>query len=68
MLGHLVIWGLTGYAVVGVVFGVAFVMRGAGVVDPVAKQTTVGFKFMILPGAIGLWPWLAVKWVRRREA
>jgi hypothetical protein len=55
-----------GYALVGVLFAVPFVWRGAGVVEPVAREGTLGFRFLILPGAITLWPYLLFRWLRAR--
>jgi hypothetical protein len=55
-----------GYALVGVLFAVPFVWRGAGVVEPVAREGTLGFRLLILPGAITLWPYLLFRWLRAR--
>ncbi len=51
-----------GYLVVGVPFGVAFAARGAAAIDLVAKHAGWGFRLLILPGAMALWPLLAIKW------
>lgn len=51
------------YAVLGVVFAVLFVVRGAGRVDQAARGGTWGFRMLILPGAAALWPLLAKRWL-----
>ena len=50
------------YAAIGLVFALAFVIRGAGVIDPNAKGAPIGFRLLILPAAMLLWPLLAVRW------
>lgn len=60
--------GLTIYALIGVIFAVAFVWRGLGRIDPVAAEGTWGFKAMVFPGCVALWPLLAARWLRGVEA
>jgi hypothetical protein len=52
------------YLLVGWVFSVPFVLRGARRIDPVAREGTWGFRLIIIPGVIALWPALARRWVR----
>ena len=52
------------YAGVGVVFAIPFAWRGAGVLEPVAREGTLGFRLLILPGAATLWPLLLYRWRR----
>jgi hypothetical protein len=54
---------LSVYAAVGVLFAVAFVIIGVSRVDPVAKNSTVGFRLIVLPGAALLWPLLLRRWI-----
>ena len=51
------------YLGVGFVFAIAFVWKGVGEIDPSAKQGTLGFRLLILPGAAALWPILARRWL-----
>ena len=51
------------YAVIGILFSIAFVTIGISRVDPVAKDSTVGFRLIVLPGAALLWPVLLRRWV-----
>ncbi len=60
-------WVLTGagaYALVGAFFAIPFAWRGAGILEPVAREGTVGFRLLILPGAATLWPLLLYRWWR----
>jgi hypothetical protein len=52
------------YALAGVAFAVPFVIRGAGVLEPVAREGTWGFRLLILPGSATLWPYLLYRWWR----
>ena len=52
-----------GYALCGLVFAIPFVLKGAGTIDPVAKEGTWGFKAVILPGVLVFWPILAGRWL-----
>lgn len=51
------------YLAVGVIFAIAFVIRGVGKVDPAAQGGTIGFRLLILPGTAALWPILARRWL-----
>ena len=66
-----VVWlvrGLTIYALVGVVFALAFVWRGIGRIDSVAAEGTLGFKILVFPGCVALWPLLAARWMSGAQA
>lgn len=55
--------GLAGvYVAVGLVFGVAFVTRGVVRIDPGAHGASLGFRLVVLPGVVALWPLLASRW------
>jgi len=51
------------YAAVGVLFAIAFVIKGVKRVDQGAAGTGWGFRLLILPGSVALWPWLLRKWL-----
>jgi hypothetical protein len=53
------------YLAVGLVFAIAFAARGVEVVDPAARNCTRGFRIVIVPGAIALWPLLLRRWLGR---
>ena len=51
------------YASIGVLFGVVFVTRGVGRVDPGALGASILFRLLILPGVAALWPLMLCRWV-----
>jgi len=55
---------LTAYGVLGMLFAIAFVTKGIGRVDPVAKGSKAGFRLIVFPGVAALWPLLVAKWIR----
>jgi len=55
------------YWAVGVVFGTAFILRGAARVDPAAKGAGWGFRLLILPGVAALWPLLLRRWLKASD-
>lgn len=61
-LAPLLVLSVAVYAAVGVVFAVPFVVRGVGQIDPAAREGTWGFRLLILPGCVALWPLLARRW------
>jgi len=52
------------YAAVGLAFAVAFVWKGVGRVDPGAREATWGFRLIVLPATVALWPLLLGRWRR----
>jgi hypothetical protein len=50
------------YALVGVLVLLPFLLRGAGTLDPAARRGTLGFRALIVPGAVALWPLVLVRW------
>jgi len=53
---------LIAYAGIGLAFAIAFVLRGVWRLDPVARGAPIGFRLLILPGAVALWPVLLRRW------
>jgi len=51
------------YLMAGFVFALAFVFKGVQVIDEGAKDSTIGFKIIIIPATIVFWPFLLVKWI-----
>ena len=58
---------LTWYAAAGVVFGIAFVVRGVSRVDEHAAGAGLGFRLIVFPGVAALWPFLLSRWMRARS-
>jgi hypothetical protein len=60
-LAVLFVWLLLAYAIVGAIFGIAFTARGVDHVDRTSK--TLGFRLIIFPGVVALWPMMLSKWL-----
>jgi hypothetical protein len=52
------------YLLCGLVFAIPFVLVGAGKIDPHATHGSWGFKVLIIPGTMFLWPLLARRWLK----
>jgi hypothetical protein len=52
------------YLICGFVFALAFVFRGVQVIDEGARDSTLGFKIIIIPASTVLWPLLLAKWIK----
>jgi hypothetical protein len=52
------------YLAAGCLFAIPFAWRWSGRLDPVAAHGTTGFRFLLLPGAILLWPLLLRRLLR----
>ena len=52
------------YVAAGLVFALPFVFRGVNRIDSIASESTWGFRVIIIPGVIALWPILARRWMR----
>ena len=51
------------YAGLGLLVGLAFVNRGVDRLDPGAHGATWGFRLIILPASVALWPLLLRRWL-----
>jgi len=52
------------YCIAGLLFAPFFAFKGVQRVDPAAAGGTLGFRLIILPGVVALWPLLALRWLR----
>ncbi len=52
------------YLVLGFFFAVTFITRGITKTDEAAKGSGWGFRIIILPGVVALWPLLLKKWLK----
>jgi hypothetical protein len=50
------------YLVCGLGFAIPFVLAGVGKIDLHAKHGSWGFRLLIIPGSVALWPLLARRW------
>ena len=55
------------YLICGFVFALAFVFRGVQVIDEGARDSTLGFKIIIIPASTVLWPLLLAKWIKSSQ-
>ncbi|MGE5107792.1 MAG: hypothetical protein ACM3H8_09625 [Sphingobacteriales bacterium] len=55
------------YVVCGFIFAIAFISKGIEKVDEGAHGGTWGFKLIIIPGVIALWPLLLEKWIKSKS-
>ena len=65
---NIVLVVVIGYVVIGAVFATWFVVRGANALDAAAGASGRGFRVLIFPGAVLLWPYLANKVARGRQS
>lgn len=55
------------YLVLGLVFALTFVTRGAAAIDPAAQGMPLLARLLVLPGAAALWPLMLWKWLTRQS-
>jgi len=60
-LARLLVYLVAGYLAVGLLFAIPFILRWAGRLDPAAAAGTWGFRLLIVPGSVLLWPLLAAR-------
>lgn len=63
---RLLAWLALAYLTVGVAFAVLFAARWAKRLDTAAGSGTIGFRILIIPGAMLLWPLLSFLLLRGR--
>ncbi len=67
LIARLIVIVLGGYALIGFIFAIAFVISGVERVDQNATGSTRGFRLIIIPGVAGLWPVVLAKWLAARR-
>jgi len=67
ILVNLFLWLISVYLIAGLIFYFPFIKMGIEKIDQNAKDTTIGFKLIILPGVIAFWPFLLRKWVNSKS-
>jgi hypothetical protein len=50
------------YVAAGVLFALAFLSRGIERIDAAARGARWGFRCLIAPGVVALWPFLLRRW------
>ena len=61
---QVLIYVFSGYLLIGLAFSVLFYMKGLSKIDKNAIGSTLGFKLIIFPGVLMLWPFLLTKWLK----
>ena len=62
------IYGVVVYLFVGLSLAIAFYASGAERILGHHVSFTLGAKLMLLPGLVGLWPYIALRWLHSRGA
>ncbi|MBI1337865.1 MAG: hypothetical protein GC164_13015 [Phycisphaera sp.] len=57
---------ITLYAVAGVIVALPLVLKGITKIDPTAEGSTWGFRVVIFPACVALWPMMLTRWARAR--
>jgi hypothetical protein len=52
------------YAAAGVAIAAAFLAFGVTRVLPEAASVTLGARIMLFPGAVALWPYVLIRWLK----
>ena len=55
------------YFALGLLFAIAFQLRGLHKVDAGTAETSIWFKILIFPGTIAFWPVLLSKWIKAKQ-
>ena len=66
IIAEVILFACLAYSFCGVAIGVPFVLRGVDLVDASARGASIGFRLIILPGTVALWPLIAAKWIKAR--
>jgi hypothetical protein len=56
------------YTALGILFAITFVWIGINRVDPRSQHTGFGFRLIILPGVVALWPLLLRRWRSKQRS
>lgn len=51
------------YLTIGIAFAAVFAATGVKRIDRTAHGSTLGFRIVIVPGAMALWPLLLLRWM-----
>jgi len=63
-VARLFVFGAAVYCAVGILLAIPFILRGVNRIDPLADQGTLGFRLLIFPASVALWPLLIRRWRR----
>jgi hypothetical protein len=66
LVAEVLVLAALAWLLAGLAMGIPFVLRGVGRIDEAARDASVGFRLVILPGTAALWPVLLVRWLTTR--
>jgi len=46
------------YSIIGLLFGLYFIFKGATKIDPLMQETKKKVRFLLFPGVAAVWPFL----------
>ena len=64
MIIDVLVYIFLAYLAIGVLFSIAFVVKGVDAIDNEAARSPKTFRIVLVPGAILLWPVLIIKWMK----
>jgi hypothetical protein len=64
LVAEVILCSALAYVLCGLAVGAPFVLRGVDRVDEAARGAPLGFRLLILPGSVGLWPLMLTKWIK----
>jgi len=64
LIANVILFALATYIAIGVAFGLYFIFKGINRFDAAAAGAGISFRMLMLPGAVGLWPWLLIRLLR----
>jgi hypothetical protein len=68
MITRLIFTAIAIYLAGGFIFSIAFITRGVDKIDEAAHGASLGFRIIIIPGTMLLWPVLLKKWLKSTNA
>lgn len=61
LIAQTIVWMLLLYFGIGILFALFFIVAGIARIDAATKQSGWGFRLLMFPGAIALWPILLLR-------
>ena len=55
------------YLILGLLLALPLAMVGIRRIDPAAESSTIGFRVLVIPSCVILWPWFLVQLLERRR-
>jgi hypothetical protein len=60
----IVLLAVTFYSAAGIVIAASFLAFGVTCVLPAPAAVTLGARIMLFPGAVALWPYVLIRWLK----